>query len=110
MDNIESGITPSNFDLDGCTVVITGGAGLLGQTFAREIALQGGKPIIADIRIEAAELAAEKINFELGSEIVWAVGMDITSKTSIQKAIHDILSRFGKIDALVNNAYPKNKN
>lgn len=102
---------PGNaFDLDNRVVVITGGAGLLGQTFSKAVASQGGRPVIADIRIEAAKRVASRINDELGTDIVSAVEIDITSKTSLQKAIHDLRTTFGRIDALVNNAYPKNKN
>jgi NAD(P)-dependent dehydrogenase (short-subunit alcohol dehydrogenase family) len=102
---------PANaFDLDNRVVVITGGAGLLGQTFSKAVASQGGRPVIADIRIEAAERVASRINDELGTDIVSAVEIDITSKTSLQKAIHDLRTKFSQIDALVNNAYPRNKN
>ena len=98
------------FDLDNQVVVITGGAGLLGQKFTRAIAAQGGRPVIADIRIEAADAAARQINSELSRNQVSAIEIDITSKESLQRAINDLRSRYGRIDALVNNAYPRNKN
>ena len=97
-------------DLDNRVIVITGGAGLLGQTFTRAVASQGGRPVIADIRIDDAENVARQINREIGSDRVSAVEIDITSKVSLKKAIQDIHSKFGQIDALVNNAYPRNKN
>jgi NAD(P)-dependent dehydrogenase (short-subunit alcohol dehydrogenase family) len=97
-------------DLNNRVIVITGGAGLLGQTFTRAVASQGGRPVIADIRIDAAENVAIQINHEMGSDCVSAVEIDITSKASLKKAIQEIHSKFGKIDALVNNAYPRNKN
>jgi NAD(P)-dependent dehydrogenase (short-subunit alcohol dehydrogenase family) len=96
--------------LDNQVVVITGGAGLMGQAFTRAVAAQGGLPVIADIRIEAADTAARQINTELGSNNVSAIAIDITSKVSLKRAINDLHSRFGRIDALVNNAYPRNKN
>ncbi len=105
-----NGPTVNVFDLTGLRVVITGGAGLLGKEFARAIAMQGGAPVIADIRIEAAESAAKEINDELGVDSISAVEMDITSKTSINKAINELELRFHHIDALVNSAYPRNKN
>ena len=36
--------------------------------------------------------------------------LDITSKISIQKCIDCVHEKYGRIDALVNNAYPKNNN
>lgn len=100
----------ATFDLHDQVVVITGGAGLLGQTFTRAVAAQGGRPVIADIRIEAAEEASYQLNTELGGNRVSAIELDITSKASLQRATKDLQSRFGRIDALVNNAYPRNKN
>lgn len=98
------------FDLNNQVVVITGGAGLLGQTFTRAVAAHGGRPVIADIRIEAADAAARQINSELNTNRVSAVEIDITSKESLQRAIGELKSRHDTIDALINNAYPRNKN
>lgn len=98
------------FDLTNNVIVITGGAGLLGKEFAKAIALHGGRPVLADIRIDAAEMAARQLNEELGKDCASSVEIDITSKDSLQIAISKIHSSFGRIDALVNNAYPRNKN
>lgn len=91
-------------------VVITGGAGLLGQAFCRAIVAEGGRPVIADIRGEIAESVSRKINKELGVNDVTSIELDITSKTSIKNAIGKLIIDYGQIDALVNNAYPRNKN
>jgi NAD(P)-dependent dehydrogenase (short-subunit alcohol dehydrogenase family) len=36
------------------------------------------------------------------------VQVDITSKDSLQSAIHSLQHQYGRIDAVVNNAYPRN--
>lgn len=90
-------------------VVITGGAGLLGQVFVQSVIENGGTAVIADINIEAAKLAAEQIKEKSGTSSVHPVAIDITSKTSLDALIVSLDSQFGKIDALVNNAYPRNK-
>lgn len=110
MSKLELNKSCNLLDLKNCVVVITGGAGLLGQTFSQAVAAQGGRPVVADIRIEAAERVASRINDELGTDLVSAVEIDITSKASLQKAMHDLRTKFGRIDALVNNAYPRNRN
>ena len=97
-------------DLKGRVVVVTGGAGLLGQCFAKAIAIAGGLPVLADIRLDAAEDCSRQINETIGEEQSCAIGIDITDKQSITKAIDEIKSRFGRIDALVSNAYPRNEN
>jgi NAD(P)-dependent dehydrogenase (short-subunit alcohol dehydrogenase family) len=91
-------------------VVVTGGAGLLGECFAKAIAHAGGLPVLADIRLEEAEKCSRQINDTLGEESAFAVCMDITDKESILSAIVKIKSKYGQIDALVNNAYPRNEN
>ena len=91
-------------------IVITGGAGLIGQEFASSIIEQGGIVIIADIDESQGAKVIKAIQKKLNSKKVFFVKMDITSKISIQKCIDFVHDKYGRIDALVNNAYPKNKN
>ena len=42
------------FDLSDRVILITGGSGLLGVEHAKAIADAGGTPVIADLRVEAA--------------------------------------------------------
>lgn len=90
-------------------VVITGGAGLLGQVFVACVIAHGGTAVIADINLGAAKQAAEQIKQKSKVDRVHTVALDITSKTSLIEAIDVLDKQFGKIDALVNNAYPRNK-
>ena len=84
-------------------IVVTGGAGAIGQSFVRCVSDRGGIAIVADINLEAAELLAQDCN-------AYAAHLDITSKESAIALISDLMQRYGHIDALVNNAYPRNKN
>ncbi len=90
-------------------VVVTGAAGRLGQTFVKAIAQNGGVAIAADIDFIAADRIAADISGEENGYVV-AEQLDITSKKSIQELIKKLLNHFGRIDAVVNNAYPRNKN
>lgn len=99
-----------DFWLDNKVVVITGGAGVLGQEFAKAVALNGGRPILTDIRFDVAERAAQQINIQFERNCASSIQIDITSKKSLKDAILRLNSMFGRIDALVNNAYPRNKN
>jgi NAD(P)-dependent dehydrogenase (short-subunit alcohol dehydrogenase family) len=89
-------------------VLVTGGAGLLGKEICRSIAANGGTPVVADLRIDAAGEVATIINNEFSNGEAEFCELDITSKSSIQAAIARVLSRKGRIDALVNCAYPRN--
>ena len=44
-----------------------------------------------------------------GSGVISAAKLDITSKDSISSLISELMNRYGRIDAVVNNAYPRNK-
>ena len=91
-------------------IVITGGAGLIGQEFVRAITKQNGIAIIADINQEVGSKVKENLNGELNSSRVDFIRLDMTSKESVTAMVDDLHGRYGRIDALVNNAYPRNKN
>jgi NAD(P)-dependent dehydrogenase (short-subunit alcohol dehydrogenase family) len=94
--------------LDDKVVVVTGGAGFLGAKFCATIAEQGGIAIVADVDSTAAEQVARKIA-ETCPGRAEALSLDITSELSIKVLINNLQQKHGRIDALVNNAYPRNR-
>lgn len=76
-------------------IIVTGGLGKIGRSCAQAITQNKGTAIIADIFDQNPNLEENKIH------------MDITSPSSIAQAIATIHDRYGKIDALVNSAYPR---
>jgi NAD(P)-dependent dehydrogenase (short-subunit alcohol dehydrogenase family) len=90
--------------------VITGGAGLIGKSFVKAVIENGGTAIIADIDEESGNKAKDEIATALATDRVDFVKVDITNKESIRSMIDALLNEYGFIDALVNNAYPRNKN
>lgn len=88
-------------------VVVTGGAGLLGKEFCSAIASHGGHAVVSDLNLGAARRVADVINEQYPGG-AWAVVMDITDKESIKAAIANVQAARGSIDAVVNNAYPRN--
>ena len=94
--------------LTGKVVVITGGSGLLGAEFVRSVACNNGIAIIADIDEESASDTKKLLSSEFDINLVDSVCLDITCSSSIKKMISYLDHKYGKIDALVNNAYPRN--
>ena len=90
-------------------VVVTGAGGMLGREFALAAAEEGARVVLADISPAAKHLAAQ-INKRFGAGVALFVRLDITSKKSVTAAITGIRKAFGRIDAVVNSAYPRNKN
>lgn len=95
--------------LDNKVVVVTGGAGLLGKEFCSAIASHGGFAVVTDLDLDAAQRVADEINAQYPGHAC-AVVMDITCKESIKAAIANVQAVKGSIDAVVNNAYPRNTN
>lgn len=99
-------------------IVITGGAGLIGKEFVKAVVENGAIAIIADINEDLGNKSLNLVAEELKTKIKISnpksyldfVKLDITSKESINNCIKYVHKKFGKIDAFVNNAYPKNKN
>jgi NAD(P)-dependent dehydrogenase (short-subunit alcohol dehydrogenase family) len=94
--------------LNNKVVVVTGGAGLLGQAFVRAIVANHGVAVIADVHADKGQAVCASISHELNTDKVSFVQLDITSKDSLQSAIHSLQHQYGRIDAVVNNAYPRN--
>lgn len=91
-------------------IVIAGGAGLLGKEFVKTIVMNGGICVIADLNEKAGEDAKSKLSGELKTKNIDFIKTDITNVDAIDKLIVYTNEKYKKIDALVNNAYPRNKN
>jgi len=91
------------FDMSGKVVVITGGTGLLGQRHAGAIASAGGIPVLADVRAEGVDLGDAGFAERFGPEAS-TVSVDVTDAISIRKALEVVLTRYGRVDGLINNA------
>jgi 3-oxoacyl-[acyl-carrier protein] reductase len=86
----------------GKTVLINGGASGLGLLTARRFADNGASILIADINIDAANSAAEKITWDGGK--AKAVEADSRDYEQVKKAVRAALDFTGSIDILINSA------
>jgi len=90
-------------------VVVTGGCGLIGQEFTKAILENNGTAVILDINEETGSRVCESISNELNSDKLDFIKLDITQKESLVNVIEKLAVKYGKISALINNAYPRNK-
>src|SRR3954451_6885595 len=77
--------------------VVTGGAQGIGRATAELLAARGYAVVIADADVEAGREA------EAASGLVF-VRCDVASERSVHACINRTLRRFGRLDALINNA------
>ena len=90
-------------------IVVTGGAGLIGQEFVKAIIKNNGVAVIADVNQEAGEALKIQLTNILRTDKIDFFGIDINSKESISELVVLLSKKYGRVDALVNNAYPRNK-
>ena len=92
--------------LDGKVAFITGGGGGIGRATAERFAEEGAKVAIAEINRDVGAPAAESARAfaaNSGGDAHF-IECDVTDKGSVQAAIAETVSRFGKLDILHNNA------
>ena len=80
--------------IDGRVVIVTGGASGIGKHVATTLKDAGAIPVIADVSVETGDEV----------EGIFCVKCDITSKDNVDAMVQTVVDKYGKIDALVNNA------
>jgi len=82
--------------------ILTGGAKGIGRHYARALAAEGARLMIADIA-DGKELA-EALAREHGANSVASSVTDVSDEAAVTALVAKTMDRFGKIDILVNNA------
>ena len=90
----------ARFRLDGRVAVVSGGTGGIGHRIS--LALAGVGARVGVLGRSAADAAGLQIEIEaLGSE-AHLVSADVTRREDVDRAIDDVISRFGRVDIIVN--------
>ncbi|MFC7876549.1 SDR family NAD(P)-dependent oxidoreductase [Isoptericola sp. NPDC057391] len=83
----------------GRVALVTGAAHGIGAAVVRRLAAEGASVVLADVDTAAAEQTAAA----LGPEAL-VVPCDLTDRASVEAAVDAAVSRFGRLDAVVNVA------
>jgi 3-hydroxybutyrate dehydrogenase len=89
--------------LDNKIAIVTGAASGIGLAIAKRYAQAGGRVAIADLKLEAAQAAADGINAEHAGAAM-AVEMDVTSEDQVNAGVAKVAQAWGGVDILVSNA------
>jgi len=91
------------FDLSNRVMIITGGAGLLGKSYAQTLSAAGAHVVVADLDGESADQLAKTVTEASGVD---ALGIEThVSKPEAVKAMAGaVMEHFGHIEVLMNNA------
>lgn len=90
--------------LRGETVLVTGAGGGIGYEAARALLWLGANVVIAEINEGSGSKAAESLGSQYGAGRVLFVRTDVGDEASVQHAYDESVGRFGKVDAVINNA------
>lgn len=83
-------------------IVITGGGGVLCSAFAKDLAAQGAKIAVLDLREEAAQVVVDEIKAAGGTAI--AVACNVLEAESLEAAKAKVNAELGTCDILINGA------
>jgi NAD(P)-dependent dehydrogenase (short-subunit alcohol dehydrogenase family) len=90
------------YSLKGKVIIVTGGTGILGNSFVNGIVEAGGAVGILGRNKEVAEERAAAINKNGGQAV--ALVADVLDESALNAAKTTLLDRFGRLDGLVNAA------
>lgn len=91
-----------DFQLNGKTCLITGGAGSIGVASARLFLEQGANVVLVDQDAEALGRAASTLGAP--GETLKTVVADVSSEDDVKRYVSAAVTEFGKIDVLFSNA------
>ena len=80
--------------LENKVVVVTGGASGIGKHIVTTLAAAGAKAVIVDMNVKTGEVQDD----------AYCVQCNVTDAASVQAMTQEVVNKYGRIDALVNNA------
>jgi len=89
--------------LKGHVIVVTGGGTGLGRSMAKCFLKLGASVVITSRKQEVLDKAATDLAMETGGAVL-AVACDVRKYLEVEQLVERCVERFGKVDALVNNA------
>lgn len=89
-------------ELNGRVAIVTGSGHGIGKAYARRLAEEGAKVVIAEIDGSAAETVASEF-LRQGLD-AFAVATNVADQESVNEMVRSTIEVYGRIDILVNNA------
>lgn len=81
-------------DLNKKVVIVTGGVVGIGSTLTKSLHDNGAQVVVADVSVSE--------NYEENG--VFYIGCDVTKKSDVEAMVSSVKDKFGRVDALINNA------
>lgn len=91
-----------NLNLNNKVIIVTGGAKGIGLGICKVLAAEGALPVIIGRKEGDNAIAVKEIEAEGGKAV--HVIAELTNPTDCERAVAEVVSRFGRIDGVINNA------
>lgn len=89
-------------ELNGKVAVVTGAASGIGRALAENLAAQGCRLALSDIRAADLEETASLLNF--ADKDIFCGVVDVSDLAAMEAFANDVLDHFGQVDIVINNA------
>ncbi|GAB4010174.1 SDR family oxidoreductase [Spirosoma migulaei] len=83
--------------------IVTGGASGIGLAVAKRLASEGARLVLADLHEDALNKALPDVK-AAGAPDVWGSVCDVSVEAQVEATVEGALTRFGRLDVVVNNA------
>ncbi len=90
--------------MSGKVCLVTGGTSGIGEVTARELARLGAEVVITARSQEKLSRAIDRVRSGSGSDNVSGLVADLSSQREVRSLAGEYISRFNRLDVLVNNA------
>jgi len=91
-----------SFDLDGQVALITGASRGIGRGLAKSVAHAGARVVAAARSADALHELVDEIEADGGNASF--ISLDLRDRAAIDEAVEEVVSTFGRLDIIVNNA------
>lgn len=83
-------------------IIVTGAGQGIGVAYAHGLSDKGARVVLADVNLEGVRKVAAEIEAKGGQ--VLALKVDVTNPRDVEVMVGETVARYGRVDALVNNA------
>lgn len=90
--------------LNGKVAIVTGGSRGIGFAIVESFVKEGAKVAVCGSKLETAQKAVDKILSSYPDAEVIAIGVKVTDTNEVITMVEQVVSKWGYIDVLVNNA------
>ncbi len=84
--------------------LVTGATGGIGRAICERLLKDGATVVVTDINAELVTSFTKELELRYGKSTALGIVMDVTQKESVDRAMNEVVAKFGGLDIIVSNA------